>query len=137
MKGGYTMKLAYPACFYYEDEGYSVEFPDLKGCITQGDTLEDALEMAEAAALGWLLDELEDGAEVPSATKIEKVKLEREGFVSLILLDLGTYSEKYCKNKYVKKTLTVPFWLNELSEKKEINFSKVLQDGLLEKARNK
>ena len=94
------MKLAYPACFYYEDEGYSVEFPDLKGCITQGDTLEEALEMAEDAALGWLLDELESGIEIPKATKIEDVKLERKGFVNLVLLDLGTYSEKYCKNLF-------------------------------------
>ena len=93
--------------------------------------------MAEDAALGWLLDELESGIEIPKATKIEDVKLERKGFVNLVLLDLGTYSEKYCKNKYVKKTLTVPFWLNKLSEKKGINFSKVLQEGLLEKARNK
>ncbi len=93
------MKLAYPACFYYEDEGYSVEFPDLKGCITQGDTLEEALEMAEDAALGWLLDELESGTEIPKATKIENVKLERKGFVNLVLLDLGTYNKKHCRNK--------------------------------------
>ena len=53
--------------------------------------------MAEDVALGWLLDELESGIEIPKATKIEDVKLERKGFVNLVLLDLGTYSEKYCK----------------------------------------
>lgn len=130
------MKLAYPACFYYEEGGgYSVEFPDLPGCITQGDTLEQAIEMAEDAALGWLLDELEDGSDIPAARRIEDTKIEGSGFVSLILLDLGAYSEKYCHNKYVKKTLTIPFWLNELSEKKKINFSQVLQEALLQKAR--
>jgi len=130
------MKLAYPACFYYEEEGgYSVEFPDLKGCITQGETLEEAIEMAEDAALGWLLDELENGAEVPGASQMEDVILERNGFINIILLDIGAYSEKYSNTKYVKKTLTVPAWLNELSEKKGINFSKVLQDALLEKTR--
>ena len=91
--------------------------------------------MAEDAALGWLLDELESGAEVPTVSKIEEVKLERNGFINIILLDLGTYTEKYSNSKYVKKTLTVPAWLNELSEKKGINFSKVLQDALLEKTR--
>ena len=130
------MKLAYPACFYYEEEGgYSVEFPDLKGCITQGETLEEAIEMAEDAALGWLLDELENGNEIPSVSKLEEIKLERKGFINIILLDIGSYSEKYSNSNYVKKTLTVPAWLNELSEKKGINFSKVLQDALLEKTR--
>lgn len=130
------MKLVYPACFYEEDEGgYSVEFPDLLGCITQGDTLEEAIEMAEDAALGWLLDELENGKEIPKKSEIKDIKLKREGFINLILLDLGTYSEKYSKNKYVKKTLTVPYWLNELSERKGINFSKVLQEALLQQAK--
>lgn len=130
------MKLAYPACFYYEKEGgYSVVFPDLPGCITQGDTLEQAIEMAEDAALGWLLDELENGSDIPVARRIEDVKIDGDGFASLILLDLGTYSEKYCHNKYVKKTLTIPFWLNELSEKKKVNFSQVLQEALLQKTR--
>ena len=129
------MKLVYPAIFKKEEIGYSVVCPDLLGCCSQGDTLEEAIEMAEDAALGWLLDELESGAEVPTVSKIEEVKLERNGFINIILLDLGTYTEKYSNSKYVKKTLTVPAWLNELSEKKGINFSKVLQDALLEKTR--
>ncbi len=132
------MKLVYPACFYEEKKGYSVVFPDLKGCITQGESLEEAMEMAEDAALGWLLISLEDGEELPIPTDIKNIKLEnKSGFVSLILLDLGAYSEKYSKKRYVKKTLTVPFWLNELAEKRGINFSKTLQEGLLQKAYKK
>lgn len=127
------MKLVYPACFYKEEEGYSVVFPDLPGCITQGDTLEEAIEMAEDAALGWLLTTLEDGQEIPVPSKVENIKLDGEGFINLLLLDLGLYSEKYSENKYVKKTLTVPNWLNEIAEKKGINFSKTLQDALLQK----
>ena len=130
------MKLVYPAFFYEEDEGgYSVEFPDLKGCITQGETLEEAIEMAEDAALGWILDEVEEGKEIPKASNIEELTMNRKGFINLLLLDLGAYSEKYGNHKYVKKTLTVPYWLNELSEKKGINFSKVLQEALLEKTK--
>ena len=72
------MKLVYPACFYKEEEGYSVEFPDLPGCITQGDTLEEAIEMAEDAALGWLLTTLEDGQEIPMPSKVKDIILERE-----------------------------------------------------------
>ena len=132
------MKLVYPVCFYEEEEGYSVVFPDLPGCVTQGDTLEQAMEMAEEAALGWLLITLEDGEDLPTPTNIKDVKLEYEkGFVSLVLLDLGAYSERYSEKRYVKKTLTLPFWLNKLAEKKGINFSQTLQDALLKIAYKK
>ena len=58
------MKLVYPARFCKEKEGgYSVEVPDLKGCITQADTLEEAIEMAQDAALGWILTVIEDEEE--------------------------------------------------------------------------
>ncbi len=132
------MKLVYPACFYEEKEGgYSVVFPDLKGCITQGETLQEAIEMAEDAALGWLLDTLEDGQELPMPSKLKNVKLENEnGFINLLLLDLGSYSEKYSHNRYVKKTLTIPHWLNELAERKKVNFSRTLQEALLQKTFN-
>lgn len=129
------MKLVYPACFYQEEDGgYSVEVPDLKGCISQGNSLEEAIQMAEDAALGWLLTSVEDGEELPKPSDIKDIKLENEqGFVSLLLLDLTAYSQKYSSRKSVKKTLTIPLWLNERAEKCGINFSKTLQDALLTK----
>ena len=118
------MKVVYPACFYKEkDGGFSVQFPDLLGCCTQGDTLEEAIQMAEDAALGWLLTSVENNEEVPKASDIKDVKLENEnGFVTLLLLDLGADSQKYGSRKSVKKNLTIPFWLNERAEKLNINF---------------
>ena len=131
------MKLAYPACFYKEKIGYSVMFPDLPGCVTQGDTLEEAIEMAEDAACGWLLISLEKGEELPKVSKLEEIVLEKKygsGFVNYILLDISAFSEKYSKQKYIKKTLTLPYWLNEIAERKGLNFSKTLQDALIKKA---
>lgn len=126
------MKLVYPAIFKQEDIGYSVVVPDLLGCCTQGDTLEEAIEMAEDAALGWLLTALEENEDIPKASKIKDIDLESEDeFVSLLLLDLSAYSEKYSSRKSVKKTLTIPFWLNERAEKLKVNFSKTLQDALI------
>lgn len=126
------MKLVYPAIFKQEDIGYSVIIPDLLGCCTQGDTLEEAIEMAEDAALGWLLTALEENEDIPKASKIKDIDLESEDeFVSLLLLDLSAYSEKYSSRKSVKKTLTIPFWLNERAEKLKVNFSKTLQDALI------
>lgn len=129
------MKLVYPACFYKEKDGsYSVDVPDLLGCCTQGENIEEAISMAEDAALGWLLTATEDGEEIPVASNIKDIKLENNnGFVSLLLLDLGAYSQKYGSRKSVKKTLTIPMWLNEKAEKLGINFSRTLQDALLSK----
>lgn len=132
------MKLVYPACFYEEKEGgYSVEIPDLLGCCTQANTLEDAMEMAEDAALGWILTSIEDEEEIPNPSKIQDIKLEREnGFVTLLLLDIDQYTEKYGTKKSVKKTLTIPEWLNKRAEKIGINFSQTLQEALLNKIVN-
>lgn len=133
------MKLVYPACFYKEDDGgYSVVVPDLKGCCTQGDTLEDAIEMAQDAALGWLLLAVEDNETIPQASDISDVQLEfPNGFKTLLLLDLGMYSQKYGNRRSIKKTLTIPVWLNETAEKYNINFSQTLQDALFEKVISK
>jgi predicted RNase H-like HicB family nuclease len=111
------MKLIYPACFYRneENEGFTVVFPDLRGCVTCGETLAEALFMAEDAASGWVLDEMEDGREIPDASEPEAVEPDEGGFVKLIALDMGAYAEKY-GSAAVRKNLTVPAWLNTFAE---------------------
>lgn len=127
------MKLIYPACFYHGSEkeggGYAVVVPDLPGCVSGGDSLEEAIAMATDAASGWILDELEDGKFAPPATPADQVKPEEGGFVSLLVLDMDAYAEKYGE-KSVRKNLTVPAWLNTFGEANKINFSKLLQDSL-------
>ncbi|MBQ2092419.1 MAG: type II toxin-antitoxin system HicB family antitoxin [Clostridia bacterium] len=126
------MKLIYPACFYPDEElgGYGVVVPDLPGCVTQGDDLAEAIYMAVDAASGWVLSDLEDGKKPPKASKISDVELEYDdGFVSLIVLDMDTYAEKYGKRS-VRKNLTIPAWLNTFAEEQNINFSQVLQNAL-------
>lgn len=87
---------------------------------------------------GWLLTALENQEKLPEATDIKKVKLDREdGFATLLLLDIGAYSQKYGNRKSVKKTLTIPHWLNETAEKLQINFSQTLQDALMRKIMRK
>ena len=127
------MKLTYPACFYpCEDieNGYTVEVPDLLGCVSQGDSLADAILMATDAASGWVLDELEDGNPAPAASAPENVVPEQGGFVTMLVLDMDAYAEKY-GNKAVRKNLTIPAWLNTFAENNGINFSQVLQDSLV------
>ncbi len=126
------MRLTYPACFYPCDVkrgGYTVVVPDLPGCVSEGDNLADAVLMATDAASGWVLDELEDGKVAPEATPMSQIVPEEGGFVSLLVLDMDSYAEKYGE-KAVRKNLTIPAWLNTFAEKNHINFSQVLQDSL-------
>jgi predicted RNase H-like HicB family nuclease len=121
----------YPACFYPADDGITVDIPDLLGCVTEGQTMEEAIYMAEEATEGWLYLTLRDGEELPKPTPITEVKADEypNGFVSLIRADIDAYIEKYHK-KAIKKKCTVPVWLNTLAERKGIDFSFALQEGL-------
>ncbi len=125
------MKLVYPALFspWEGGSGYTVEFPDLPGCVTEGATLAEAIEMAEDAASGWVLGELEDGNLIPPASSPASVSAADGEFVSAVVLDMDAYAEKY-GNKAVRKNLTIPAWLNTFSEKQQLSFSKVLTDAL-------
>lgn len=125
------MKLVYPAIFtpFEDGKGYTVEFPDLPGCVTEGDSLCDAIYMAVDAASGWVLTELEDGGKVPKASDISSVDVPDGSFPSLIALDMDEYISKYGK-KAVKKTLTIPAWMDTYATKHKISCSEVLQDAL-------
>lgn len=126
------MLLTYPACFYpciEKKDGYTVEVPDLPGCVSEGDTLANAILMATDAASGWVLDELEDGKTIPPSTPLENISPEPGGFVNMLVLDMDSYAEKYGE-KAVRKNLTIPAWLNTFAESNHINFSKVLQESL-------
>lgn len=127
------MKLTYPACFYPDAEqqgAYAVVVPDLPGCVSGGNTLAEAILMGTDAASGWVLDELEDGKPVPEASPLENITPESGGFVSILVLDMDSYAEKYSE-KAVRKNLTIPAWLNTFGEKNHINFSQVLQESLM------
>ena len=131
----HIMRLTYPACFYPCEElkdGYTVIIPNLSGCVTQGSSLADAILMAEDAASGWVLDELEDGKPSPDASALPDIIPEKGGFVSLLVLDMDSYAAKY-GNKAVRKNLTIPAWLNTRAEALNINFSQILQEALEER----
>ena len=127
------MKLVYPAVLrsQLEGAGYTVIVPDLPGCVSEGGTLADALLMAEDAASGWVLDELEDGNAAPAPSAPSDISVQSGELVTLLVLDMDSYAEKY-GDKAVRKNLTIPAWLNTMAEKQHINFSKVLTDSLAE-----
>lgn len=126
-------KYIYPAVFTPEDKGmYSIDFPDLEGCYTCGNDLEDGLFMANDA-LSLMLTHLEDSRrEIPAPTDIKRLHLENEEFATLISADTDAY-RRLINKKAVKKTLTIPEWLNESAVAAGINFSQVLQEALMQK----
>ena len=133
------MKLIYPAVFtpYFDESGYEVAIPDLPGCTASGDTLEEAIDEAVDQASMWILSRMEKGEEVPPASAYSEIHTDDEDdFVSLLVLDMGAYSEAHSK-KVVRKNITIPAWLNAYGEAHHVNFSKVLQEALLSMTQRK
>lgn len=123
-------KLFYPAIFQPdEDNTFTVIFPDVPGCVTCGDNMEDAYEMA-FDVLGLGLSVMEDKKEpIPAASAPQDIELEAGQFIVVIEFNMDEYKRK-TGSQAVKKTLSIPSWLNEEATAKGINFSAVLQDAL-------
>lgn len=130
-------KYAYPAVFTPEEEGnFSITFPDLEGCYTCGDSLEDGIEMAEDVLALVLYGYEKDGRPIPTPSAPAALPLSGNDFVNYIACDTMEYRKMY-NNKAVKKTLTIPEWLNEAASAMGLNFSQVLQEALLQKVQAK
>ena len=122
-------KYVYPAIFTPEAEGYSIRFPDFESCYTSAQTLEEGMEMANDVLCLTLYGLEEDGGAIPEASSVKAVQTEGEEFVTLVSCDTVAY-RKFYDNKAVKKTLTIPAWLNTMAERQGINFSMTLQAAL-------
>ena len=125
-------KHFYPAVFKKESSGYSVYFPDLEGCFTEGDTLEEAYNMAVEAVGLYLESDTAGVFNFPQTQELSNIKAAENETVVLIEFDELEYMKKH-SNKAVKKTLSIPQWLNTLAEENNINFSQVLQVALKER----
>lgn len=138
------MLSIYPACFFKEDNGYSVIFPDLNYLATQGDTLEDAVSMAVDCLAGYLYTAKMDNEKFPKASKLSDINIDRlsdelgitgtytDAFTNMVSVDVKAYAKEHF-DKSVRKTLTIPAWLNTAAQEEGINFSKTLQEALMSK----
>ncbi len=123
-------KYIYPAVFTKgEAKGYCVTFPDLPGCITEGDTLEEAMLMAKEALALHLYGMEEDQDRIPQPTPPEKVSVADGSFVSLVEAWMPVIRDQIA-NRAVKKTLTIPKWLDDMAQKEKVNYSHILQAAL-------
>jgi len=130
-------KYAYPAIFEpdYETGGYCVYFPDFDNCTsyggiaTQGDDLKHAMEMAEDALCLALYSIEKEGKEIPRPSKTSDIKAKPNVIVNLVACDTDFYV-KFFANKSAKVNVTIPLWLKEEGEKRHVNFSQILQNGV-------
>ncbi len=123
-------KYIYPAIFEKEGEQYSITFPDIENCFTQGEDLQDGVENAEDVLCLMLYHMEQNGENIPAPSDPRDIKTGDSQFVTLISCDTFEYG-KFYKKKSVKKTLSIPEWLNDMAVKENINFSNVLQNALM------
>ena len=120
-------KYAYPAIFEKEESGYFVKFPDIHPCYTEGKTLEEAVIMAKDVLESRIEVALQRSETLPVPSDIDTLNGDK---VMLIVADIENIRSQ---TRYVKKTLSIPYWLNAAAEKEQINFSGVLQEALKER----
>lgn len=122
-------KHYYPVIIQEEQNGYSATVPDIDGCFSEGDTIEELFDNVHSA-IGLCLEDLKV---YPTASRLEDINVSTpKQYIAIVEFDMLKY-KKRIGNKSVKKTLTIPAWLNAEAEAQHINFSSVLQEALKEK----
>ncbi len=120
---------AFPAIFHYANDGISIEFPDLPGCLPCASSDDDAFKNAKEALGLHLFGMEQDGDTIPLPSQVTSLKFGEGEIVAMIDVFMPAFRDRM-NNQFVKKTLSVPAWLNSMAEQEHINFSRVLQDGL-------
>jgi predicted RNase H-like HicB family nuclease len=126
------MKYVYPAIFSVEEGKFLVSVPDLPGLHTFGESMADALYMAQDAIEMWLWDAENNGEAIPQASSLKKIAKtckSPDHLVSLVAADTDEYRRQN-DSRSVKKTLSIPAWLNHKAEMANAPFSQILQQGL-------
>lgn len=125
MKNDYS----YIAVFTFDSDGISIEFPDLPGCLSCAETYEEAYKNAKEALALHLYGMEQSNETTPTPSKIEKIKLEKNQYPALIQVNMRLERAKI-ENVTVKKTVTLPSYMNIWGEEHHINFSRLLQDQI-------
>ncbi|AVP64126.1 HicB family protein [Clostridium botulinum] len=113
------------------ENDYNISFPNFEHIISYGENLENAYIMAEDALALEIFDLWDDKEEIPDPVDMNSLTLENDQTLILVKLNLKDILKKY-DDKAVKKTLTIPSWLNKIAEENKVNFSQILKTGLME-----
>lgn len=121
----------YFATLKYDKNDIYVQFPDFPDCFTDGKSEIEAINNAQNILELWLYDMEQKGLQFPKPTPLENIKLDERSFMILLNISMPLIRDKI-KNTYVKKTLTLPKWLDELGKIEKVNFSFLLQKAVKE-----
>ena len=121
------MEYVYPAIFHKnDDESYTITYPDLPGCISEGKTLGNAMYMAQSALTQWIGYLTDKKHKVPNASPAEKIKTSKGDFINLIRVEIQDA-------RAVKRTVSIPKWMDDKVVQSGLSLSRVLQDALKER----
>jgi len=121
------MEYVYPAIFHRnKDESYTIIYPDLPGCISEGKNLGNAMYMAQSALTQWIGYLIDKENKIPIASPVEKIKTSKNDFVNLICAEVRDA-------KAVKRTVSIPKWMDDKVSQSGLSLSRVLQDALRER----
>lgn len=122
----------YYALFDEEDKGFNIWFPGLEGCVSCAHDIDEIPGVAKEVLELYLYGLKEDNSDIPTPLQLNEIDIKKGQSALLVSVDLRLVSEQM-NNQKIKKTLTIPAWLNTIAEKSGINFSQTLQDALKEK----
>jgi len=121
------MEYVYPAVFHQnKDESYTIIYPDLPGCVSEGKNLGNALFMAQSALTQWIGYLADKKQEIPNASPTENIKTSKSEFVNLIRAEVRDAHA-------VKRTISIPKWMDDKVTQSGLSLSRVLQDALRER----
>ncbi|MCI9181206.1 MAG: type II toxin-antitoxin system HicB family antitoxin [Lachnospiraceae bacterium] len=120
-------EYVYPALFHSNEDGsFTITYPDLPGCISEGKSLGNAMYMAQSALTQWIEYLTDKKQSIPLASNLESIKTTQDEFVNLIRVEIK-------ENRAVKRTVSIPKWMDDKVIETGLSLSRVLQDALKEK----
>ena len=118
------MEYAYPAIFHKnEDSTYTITFPDLPGCISEGKSIANAIFMSQAALTQWVEYSKDKKVQLPEPSPLASIPVEKDEFVNFVCI-------RYKENRAVKRTVSIPKWMDDLVIESGLSLSRILQDAL-------
>ena len=117
----------YPAIFHSnDDDSFTITYPDLPGCISEGKSLGNAMYMAQSALTQWIEYLNEKKQDIPAPSPIKSIQTTSEEFASLIRVEIRD-------SLAVKRTVSIPKWMDDKVSEAGLSLSRVLQDALKER----
>jgi predicted RNase H-like HicB family nuclease len=121
------LEYVYPAIFHKnEDGGYTIMYPDLPGCISEGKTLGNAMYMAQSALTQWLNYLIDKKQEIPQTSSSQDITVKKGEFVNLICAEIKD-------GRAIKRTISIPKWMDDKAVQSGLSLSRVLQEALNER----